>query len=246
MGGLAKRLPLTYKAFLIGTLALVGFPPWSGFFSKDLILAHALAESVIGPILWVAGLIGALLTALYAFRLLFIVFHGEPSEHVREHLHKQRLEGGLTMMLPVGALSVLAIVAGLIQIPGAWHAVDNWIEPVAESLQTPCNVDGDCVADRGRRSRSRGDMGCMETLGSPERRARASGGTASARGQCPGTQALLRRVLREDALNLDPTARRRPTTLRRGAPHPRYERRDWPCCPWPRQATRSTSNGPTS
>ena len=137
MGGLAKRLPLTYKAFLIGTLALVGFPPWSGFFSKDLILAHALAESVIGPILWVAGLIGALLTALYAFRLLFIVFHGEPSEHVREHLHKQRLEGGLTMMLPVGVLSVLAIVAGLIQIPGAWHAVDNWIEPVAESLQHP-------------------------------------------------------------------------------------------------------------
>ena len=137
MRGLGSRMPLTYRAFLIGSLALAGIPPLSGFFSKDLILAHALAEGVIGPILWVIGLIGALLTAVYTFRLLFIVFGGEPSDHVREHFHKERFEGPLTMMLPVGALAVLTVIGGLIQIPGAWHAVDNWIEPVAESLQHP-------------------------------------------------------------------------------------------------------------
>ncbi len=137
MRGLGSRMPTTYKAFLIGSLALAGLPPLSGFFSKDLILAHSLAEGVIGPILWVIALIGALLTAVYTFRLLFIVFGGEASDHVGEKLHKVRFEGPLTMMLPVGALAVLAVVGGLIQIPGAWHAVDNWIEPVAESLQHP-------------------------------------------------------------------------------------------------------------
>ena len=137
MRGLGSRMPWTYRAFVIGALALAGFPPLSGFFSKDLVLAHALAEGMIGPILWVVALIGALLTAVYSFRLLFIVFGGEPSAHVREKFHKERFEGPLTMMLPVGALAVLAVVGGLIQIPGAWHAVDNWIEPVAESLQHP-------------------------------------------------------------------------------------------------------------
>ena len=137
MRGLGSRMPWTYKAFVIGALALAGFPPLSGFFSKDLILAHVLAEGVIGPILWVVALIGALLTAVYSFRLLFIVFGGEPSSHVREKFHKERFEGPLSMMLPVGALAVLAVVGGLIQIPGAWSAVDHWIEPVAESLQHP-------------------------------------------------------------------------------------------------------------
>ena len=137
MRGLGSRMPLTYGAFLIGALALAGFPPLSGFFSKDLILAHVLAEGVIGPILWVMGLLGALLTAVYTFRLVFIVFGGEPSDHVRQHFHKTRFEGPLTMMLPVGALAVLGVVGGLVQIPGAWSAVDNWIEPVAESLQHP-------------------------------------------------------------------------------------------------------------
>ena len=137
MGGLASSMPWTYKAFIVGALALAGFPPLSGFFSKDLILAHSLAEGVIGPILMVIALTGAFLTAVYTFRLLFIVFKGEPSEYVREKFHKERFEGPLTMMIPVGALAVLAIVGGLIQIPGAWHAVDDWIEPVAESLQHP-------------------------------------------------------------------------------------------------------------
>ena len=135
--GLGKELPWTFRAFLIGTLALVAVPPFAGFFSKDVILAHALAEGLIGPIVWVLALLGAFLTALYAFRLLFIVFTGKPSEFAKQNLHRARFEGPLTMMLPIGALVVLTIVAGFIQVPGGWHAVDTWLEPAAESLQEP-------------------------------------------------------------------------------------------------------------
>ena len=73
---------------------------------------------------------GAFLTALYTFRLLFIVFFGELSPFAREHLHKERFEGPLAMLWPVGVLAVLSIVGGFLQIPGVWHAVDTWLEPV--------------------------------------------------------------------------------------------------------------------
>ena len=78
-------MPKTYLAFLIGSLALVGIPPLSGFFSKDAILASALASGGYGQFLFVVGLVGALLTGLYTFRLLFLVFLGEPSPLVQEH-----------------------------------------------------------------------------------------------------------------------------------------------------------------
>ena len=87
MGGLRKLMPRTYLAFLIGALALVGIPPFAGFFSKDSILAAALAHGWYGEILWVAGMVGTFLTGLYTFRMLFIVFGGEPSAFVREHFH---------------------------------------------------------------------------------------------------------------------------------------------------------------
>ena len=87
MGGVRHVMPKTFIAFLIGSLALVGIPPLSGFFSKDSILASALASGSYGQVLYVAGLLGALLTGLYAFRLLFVVFLGEPSALVHEHEH---------------------------------------------------------------------------------------------------------------------------------------------------------------
>ena len=88
MGGLRPLMPLTYWAFLIGALALAGMPPFSGFFSKDSILAAALASGGwYGYLLWAAGMVGTFLTGLYAFRMLFMVFWGEPSAFVREHLH---------------------------------------------------------------------------------------------------------------------------------------------------------------
>jgi NADH-quinone oxidoreductase subunit L len=134
MGGIARELPWTYRAFLVGSLALAAIPPFAGFFSKDAILASAANAGTLGWILWGIGVVGAFLTALYTFRLLFVVFFGEMSAFAREHLHKERFEGPLAMMWPVAVLTVLSIVGGFLQIPGVWHAVDTWIEPVVESI----------------------------------------------------------------------------------------------------------------
>jgi NADH-quinone oxidoreductase subunit L len=135
MGGLARELPLTYKAFLAGALALAAVPPFAGFFSKDAVLASAANAGTFGWILWCAAAAGAFLTALYTFRLFFVVFHGDRSVWVSEHLHKREYEGGIAMFWPVAVLTVLATIGGLVQIPGVWNAVDDWLHPVAESIE---------------------------------------------------------------------------------------------------------------
>jgi NADH-quinone oxidoreductase subunit L len=132
MGGLRKSMPRTFLAFLIGSLALVGIPPFSGFFSKDSILASALASGGYGQLLFAAGLAGALLTGIYTFRLLFIVFLGEPSPLVEEHGHgSAHGEGPWTMTVPVAALAVLAVIGGWVQIAGVWHPFGEWLDPIA-------------------------------------------------------------------------------------------------------------------
>jgi NADH-quinone oxidoreductase subunit L len=140
MGGLARRLPLTYRAFFVGALALAAVPPFAGFFSKDAVLGSAANSGALGWILWSAGAVGAFLTALYTFRLLFVVFWGELTPFAREHLHVRRFEGGLAMGWPVAALAVLATIGGLIQIPGLWAGVTDWIDPVAESVEEASGV----------------------------------------------------------------------------------------------------------
>ena len=81
MGGLRQSMPYTHATFLIGTLALVGIPIFAGFWSKDAILAATLAEGgALGWTLFVGGLLGTLLTGMYALRLYFLVFHGKPAE----------------------------------------------------------------------------------------------------------------------------------------------------------------------
>jgi len=132
MGGLRKSMPKTYIAFLVGSLALVGIPPLSGFFSKDSILASALASGGYGQLLFAAGLAGALLTGIYTFRLLFLVFLGERSPLVKEHDHEPgHAEGPWTMMVPVAVLTVLAAIGGWIQIAGIWHPFGEWLDPIA-------------------------------------------------------------------------------------------------------------------
>jgi NADH-quinone oxidoreductase subunit L len=131
MRGIGRRMPWTKWAFLAGSLALVGVPPFGGFFSKDAILAAALHAHWYGVILWVAGLVGTFLTGLYTFRLYFIVFAGEPK--AEPHLHNGR-EAPLTMLVPVGILAVLAAVGGWIQFAPFWHPLTNWLEPVAHTL----------------------------------------------------------------------------------------------------------------
>src|SRR5256885_4360034 len=109
MGGLRTLMPRTYWAFLIGSLALVGIPPFAGFFSKDSILAAAMDHGAYGYVLWVAGLAGTFLTGLYTFRLFFLVFWGEPSAFVREHFHALKRDVvGLSLAVPVAILAALS------------------------------------------------------------------------------------------------------------------------------------------
>jgi NADH-quinone oxidoreductase subunit L len=158
MGGLHRYMPRTSIMFLIGTLALMGMPPLSGFWSKDAILASALAEGgPLGWFLYAAGMIGAFLTGMYALRLYLHVFHGEPAPFVLEHFeeghaaappdpveqgqvahaHHGHGEGPFSMMLPVAILSIGAIVVGFLDIPGVIAAFANWIDSAAEPLVEP-------------------------------------------------------------------------------------------------------------
>ena len=141
MGGLGRALPKTYAAMLIGALALAGMPPLAGFFSKDSLLAAALEAGPYGQLLWAVGLVGAFLTGLYIFRMIFIVFGGEPSPFVREHLHRPgHTMPALWMAWTVGALAFLSVFGGWLQFAGVWHPLSDFIEPVAASGVEPSGL----------------------------------------------------------------------------------------------------------
>jgi NADH-quinone oxidoreductase subunit L len=119
---------------------LVGIFPFAGFFSKDSILAAALDRGAYGYVLWVAGLAGTFLTGLYTFRLLFLVFWGEPSPFVREHFHALKRDVvGLSLAVPVAILAVLSVVGGWIQWAPLWHPIETWLQTVAEPTVSPEN-----------------------------------------------------------------------------------------------------------
>jgi NADH-quinone oxidoreductase subunit L len=89
-------------------------------------------------VLFVAGLIGAFLTGLYTFRMIFLVWRGERSPYVREHLHDtSHREAPFSMYAAVAALAVLSVVGGWIQIAGLWHPLSDWLHPVAQPLVEP-------------------------------------------------------------------------------------------------------------
>jgi NADH-quinone oxidoreductase subunit L len=112
MGGLKSKLPITHITFLIGCIAIAGVPPFSGFFSKDEILAAAYAKN---PIYWFLGLIGAAMTAFYMFRLYATTFLGQfrGTEAQASHLH----ESPLSMTIPLIILAVLSAVGGAMGVP---------------------------------------------------------------------------------------------------------------------------------
>jgi NADH-quinone oxidoreductase subunit L len=163
MGGVGALMPVTRICFLIASLALVGVPPFAGFFSKDSIIAAAMDGGWYGYLLFAAALVGTFLTGVYAFRLFFLVFPGEPSPFVREHFireghgpeegvgrvsHGQAhgytgplgREGPFSMTGPVVVLALLSVVGGWIQFAPLWHPVSDWLEPVARPLVEPTST----------------------------------------------------------------------------------------------------------
>ncbi|MCZ4242998.1 NADH-quinone oxidoreductase subunit L [Pedobacter punctiformis] len=128
MGGLRKKLPVTFLTMMIGTIAIAGLPPFSGFFSKDEILANAYEHN---KVLWAIGLFTAFLTAFYMFRMMFLTFSGKyrGTHHAESHIH----ESPKAMTIPLIILAVLAAIGGAINIPhvfggNAW--LEHWLSPV--------------------------------------------------------------------------------------------------------------------
>jgi NADH-quinone oxidoreductase subunit L len=119
MGGLRKKMPLTYFTFLAATLAISGIPPFSGFFSKDLILSKAFEHSII---LYILALGGALITCFYMFRLLYLVFFGE-QRLAGAHPH----ESPKVMTIPLIILSVLSVFGGFLNIPSLFNGDSKFI-----------------------------------------------------------------------------------------------------------------------
>jgi len=130
MGGLKKHLPITHITFLLATLAISGVPPFSGFFSKDEIFAHAFEHN---KVLWLFGVVVAVFTAFYMFRLYYLTFHGEfrGTKHQLEHLH----ESPKSMTTPLMVLALLSVVGGFIGIPGDGHLLHHFLAPVFKDAE---------------------------------------------------------------------------------------------------------------
>ena len=127
MGGLAPTMPTTTLTFLVAAVAIAGIPPFSGFFSKDEILAAAWHSG--HRLVWLLGLGGAVMTAFYIFRLVFLTFFGNPrmSREVSRHVH----ESPRVMTWPLGLLAILAATAGMIGIPSRHGtAFERFLAPV--------------------------------------------------------------------------------------------------------------------
>ena len=128
MGGLRKTVPITFWTMSAAVFAISGIPPFSGFFSKDAILYQAFLSPTAGPILWFVGLVTALLTAFYMFRLWYLTFFGESRTH-DAHPH----ESPWSMLVPLILLAVLSVSGGWIGIPKALGGGDqfaHFLQPV--------------------------------------------------------------------------------------------------------------------
>jgi NADH-quinone oxidoreductase subunit L len=142
MGSLKGHMPVTYRTFLIASLAIAGIPPLSGFFSKDEILWKAFSHGSV--YYWIFGWIGAGLTAFYMFRLVSLTFEGSARWSSQVHPH----ESPKLMTIPLIILAVLSIIGGLLGVPaslGGGNAIEHWLEPVffrAETRLTTVSTGG--------------------------------------------------------------------------------------------------------
>jgi NADH-quinone oxidoreductase subunit L len=137
MGGLKKHLPVTHITFLLGCLAIAGMPPFSGFFSKDEILAAAYGSN--NQIIWGFGVIGAILTAFYMFRLYAMTFLGKfrGTSEQEHHLH----ESPSAITIPLIVLAVLSVIGGFVGIPEVFasnaHALEHFLSPIIVKTGEP-------------------------------------------------------------------------------------------------------------
>jgi NADH-quinone oxidoreductase subunit L len=170
MGGFRKAMPFTYGCFIVGGLALAGVPPFAGFFSKDEILAGLGAQGGWHWALYVAGYAGALLTAIYTWRMIFRAFWGDPCPEAQElidgHLHHAEVhtnpangevedtevgfpgpehhiaEREWEMKLAMSVLALLAIVAGVLQIPNVNESLHEFLHPTFHDVAVDTPSDG--------------------------------------------------------------------------------------------------------
>jgi len=172
MGGFRKAMPFTFGCFIIGGLALSGIPPFSGFFSKDEILLVTGEEGGWHWALYVVGYIGAFLTAIYTFRMIFRAFYGDPVPEAQEleagHLHHAEVptnpangevedndvgfpgpnhaiaERSPSMRVAMTVLAIGAVGAGLVQIPNVDFVIDDFLRPTfaTSPLYEPHTKDG--------------------------------------------------------------------------------------------------------
>ncbi|GAC1322887.1 MAG: NADH-quinone oxidoreductase subunit L [Chloroflexota bacterium] len=133
MGGLRAKMPFTHAAFVIGWLAILGIPPFSGFFSKEDVIGAAFDRASHGDsslwIVWALAVMAAGLTAAYMTRLLVLVFWGEPRDRaLYDHAH----EPSLAMRAPMAVLMVLSIFGGWLAVPGGYNKMEAWLAPVLQ------------------------------------------------------------------------------------------------------------------
>ncbi len=138
MGGLKKYMPITHITFMLGWVAIIGMPPFAGFFSKDEILAYTFNSPLGSPILWGVGVLGAVMTAFYMTRLMALTFWGKSRVPKEIHPH----ESPALMTIPLVVLGVLSVIGGWIgvphvigevfgHIPNVW---EHWLEPLIKPI----------------------------------------------------------------------------------------------------------------
>ena len=144
MGGLRRRMPVTWATFLVGVIAIAGVPPFSGFFSKDeILLAANQAHAIPGhQALWAIGMATAFLTAFYMFRLYFLVFSGESraDHHTQASIH----ESGKWVLVPLCVLALFSVIGGFFGLPDAYgdlfgvqrsNSLHHFLQPVVHSAE---------------------------------------------------------------------------------------------------------------
>jgi NADH-quinone oxidoreductase subunit L len=141
-GGLKKYMPITYGTFLVAAMAISGIPPFSGFFSKDEILWFSYTN--LGFVFWLIGVLTALMTAFYMFRLYFLTFDGKP-RFDEKHTHPH--ESPKVMTMPLIVLAVLSAIGGFIGIPEIFsgahgNVFHNWLSPIFKSAELKLSYFG--------------------------------------------------------------------------------------------------------